>query len=237
MSRLSNLALALMLLGVALAPARPARAQAADGHSPAAIAKHASDEVAHAEATAHTAVAEHAAAAEAKSPNILAVQLPLAVWTAVVFLGLLAVLGKFAWKPLMTAMHQREEHLEHVLLDTEKARNASEQLLLEHKRLMDQVAQQHQAILVKARQEAEVVANDIVQKAQAEAEASKVRAQRDISTARDEALDQIWTKTADLAVSVAGKVLSRSIGDDDHRRLVEMATNELPAANGHGGHS
>jgi F-type H+-transporting ATPase subunit b len=236
MSRLSILALALMLVGAALAPARPAWAQAADAHAPAATANHASDEVAAADARAHAPAGAHDTDA-AKSPNILAVQLPLAVWTAVVFLGLLAVLGKFAWKPIMDAMHRREEHLEHVLLDTEKARNASEQLLLEHKRLMDQAAQQHQAILVKARQEAEVVGNGIVQKAQAEAEASKVRAERDISTARDQALGEIWTKTADLAVSVAGKVLSRSIGEDDHRRLVELATNELPAANGHGGQS
>src|SRR5262245_38218624 len=55
-------------------------------------------------------------------PNILEPQPRLAVWTVVVFLGLLFVLGRFAWKPLLNALHQREEHLEHVLVETERAR-------------------------------------------------------------------------------------------------------------------
>ena len=40
---------------------------------------------------------------------------------------------------------------------------------------------------------------------------------------------EIWSKTADLAVSVAGKVLSKELGESDHRRLVEVAMGELPA--------
>ena len=44
---------------------------------------------------------------------------------------------------------------------------------------------------------------------------------------------EIWSKTADLAVSVAGKVLSKELGESDHRRLVEVAMGELPA-NGRG---
>ncbi len=73
---------------------------------------------------------------EAK-PNILEPQPSLAIWTVVVFLGLLLVLGRFAWKPLLNALHQREEHLEHCLLQTERARNESEQLLAEHRRQLE----------------------------------------------------------------------------------------------------
>ena len=60
-----------------------------------------------------------------------------------------------------------------------------------------------------ARKGAEETANSIVQRAQAEAESSRERAEREIGTAKDQALAEIFTKTADLAVSVAGKVLSR----------------------------
>ncbi len=62
----------------------------------------------------------------------------------------------------------------------------------------------------------------------------------DLGVARDQALVEIWSKTADLAVSVAGRVLSRELNEADHRRLVESAIGELPAApgaNGHGGRS
>jgi F-type H+-transporting ATPase subunit b len=171
-----------------------------------------------------------------EKPDILEPKPSLAIWTVVVFIGLLAVLGKFAWKPLLDALRQREEHLEHVLLDTERARNESEQLLERHRKQLEEAAEQVRAMIEEARRDARTAAEEIVQKAHEESEASKHRAERDIASARDQALGEIWTKTADLAVSVAGKVLSRNLDESDHRRLVETALSELPAsANGHGG--
>jgi F-type H+-transporting ATPase subunit b len=176
------------------------------------------------------------AGAEAQ-PNILKPEPSLAIWTAIVFLVLLLVLYKFAWGPLSRALHQREEHMEHVLLDAEKARNESERLLAEHRKQMATAADQVRALIEEARRDAQATADEIIRKAQAEAEASRDRAQREIGLARDEALVEIWSKTADLAVSVAGRVLSRELNQDDHRRLVASAMGELPAsptANGAG---
>jgi F-type H+-transporting ATPase subunit b len=170
------------------------------------------------------------------NPNILEPQLPLAIWTVAVFLGLLFVLGKFAWKPLLAALHAREEHLEHVLLETERARNESERLLAEHGRRLAAAEDQVRALIDEARGNARAAGDEIVKKAQAEAESSKVRAEKDIASARDQALSEIWSKTADLAVSVAGKVLGKTLSEDDHRRLIDSAVGELPATtNGHGG--
>ncbi len=133
----------------------------------------------------------------------------LALWTLVVFILLLTVLSRFAWKPLLEALHNREQHLEHVLLETERARNESETNLAEHRRLMAKASDDVRALLEKARQEAQATADSIVKQAQAEADVAKQRAQRDIGSARDQALAEIWEKTADMAVSVAGKVLSQ----------------------------
>lgn len=163
------------------------------------------------------------------TPNILEAQFPLALFTVVVFLGLLGVLGKFAWKPLISALHNREEHLEHVLLETERARNEGEQLLAEHRRRLAAAEDQVRALIDEARKNALSIADEIQKKAQAEAEATKVRAERDIGTAKDQALTEIWSKTADLAVLVAGKVLNKSMSADDHKRLVDSAISELPA--------
>jgi F-type H+-transporting ATPase subunit b len=182
----------------------------------------------------------HGTEGEAKT-NPLKGEMGLAIWTVFVFLGVLFILGKYAWGPLMKALHDREEHLEHCLLETEQARNQSEALLAEHRRLMAQAADESRAILEKARQAAQGTAEEIVKAAQAEADAAKVRAQQDIATARDQALSEIWSKTADLAVSVAGRVLSRDIGEDDHRRLLDTAIQELPqtavSSNGAGSRS
>lgn len=218
------LALAFALLG-AWAPARAEAPAAGGGHAAPAPA-----------APGHAAAApaaDHAPAGGAENP--IEPQPSLAIWTVVVFLGLLFVLGRFAWKPLLAALHQREEHLEHVLLETERARNEGEQLLAEHRRRLAEAEEQVRALIEEGRRNATAAADEIIKRAQAEAEAARERAERDIATARDQALSEIWEKTADLAVSVAGRVLSRSLTEEDHRRLVEAAVAELPAVDGHGG--
>ena len=175
----------------------------------------------------------------AGEPNILEPQPKLAVWSLVVFVVLLLVLWKFAWGPLAIVLHQREEHLERCLLDTERARNESEQLLAEHRRLLAQASDEVRGIIEEAKRDAMVTADDIMKKAQAEAESSRQRAEREIATARDQALVELWKTAANLAVSVAGKVLVKDLTPDDQRRLFETAVASLPAtptsANGHGG--
>jgi F-type H+-transporting ATPase subunit b len=109
----------------------------------------------------------------------------------------------------------------------------------EHRKQMARAADEVRALLDKARQDAQAAADQIVRQAQDEAELARLRAQRDIASARDQALAEIWQKSAELAVSVAGRVLAKQLNPDDHRRLLDAAIQELPAAraNGHGGHA
>ncbi|HEX8200591.1 MAG TPA: F0F1 ATP synthase subunit B [Isosphaeraceae bacterium] len=220
----SILALGLLTLAPAFGPA-PRAVVAADA-APAAVAGHAAP----ATGGGHEA-----------NPNILEPQSPLAIYTVVVFLLLLAVLWRFAWGPLSQALHRREEQMRHTLEESERARQESARLLAQHSQQMAQAAEQARALEAEIRRKAEAAAEQLIQKAQAEAEAARKRAEREIGTARDQALAEIWTKTADLAVSVAGRVLARDLGPEDHHRLVQVALHELPdrpaAANGQGGHT
>ncbi len=103
---------------------------------------------------------------------------------------------------------------------------------------MAKAAEDVRNILDKGRQEAQAAADQIVKVAQGEAEAARQRAQRDIFSARDQALAEIWEKTADMAVSVAGRVLEKQLSGEDHRRLLDHAIQSLPEIakrNGHGG--
>jgi F-type H+-transporting ATPase subunit b len=230
---------ALLLLGLTPAIGSPARAaetaktpQANDTRShPAPVAKTEGNSV---KATEGHPSGEGVASSHGETPNIIEVQPSLGIWTVVVFLGLMAVLGRYAWKPLLRALHERESHLEHVLLDSERARNEAEALAAQNRRELAQAADQVRAELDRARKDAQAIHDSILRKAQEAAEAAREQAKREIESYRDQALLEIRDKTADLAVSVAGRVLSRELGPDDHRRLVALAMTELPA-NGHPG--
>ncbi len=156
----------------------------------------------------------------------------------VVFVLLMVVLGRFAWKPLLAALHNREQHLEHVLLETERARNESEANLAEHRKLMARAADEVRGILDKARQEAQATADRSSSRPRPRPSWPSSGPSATSRQARDQALAEIWEKTADMAVSVAGRVLSKELNDTEHRRLLDAAIKELPAApasNGQGG--
>ena len=157
-----------------------------------------------------------------------------------VFLGLLFLLTKFAWGPLSQALHQREEHLEHCLLQTEKARNESEQLLAEHRRLMAQADDRVKALFDKAQQgrpgqRPTRSSSKPRRRRRPPVTAPSVRSQRRAT--------RPWRRSGvrppNVAVSVAGRVLAKDLDDDEHRRLLDLAIQELPASpasgNGHGG--
>jgi F-type H+-transporting ATPase subunit b len=180
--------------------------------------------------------AEHGGAAA--EPNILEFKPELSLATLIVFLVLLAVLWKFAWGPLSRALDARERQQEEAVARVEAAKAESERLLAEHRAQMNRASEEVASLLVQARRDAEASATSILQQAAQEAEATRLRAQREIGQAKDQALAEIWSNTADLAVSVAGKVLGKRLGEEEHRRLVQAAIEELPAApttNGHGG--
>jgi F-type H+-transporting ATPase subunit b len=211
-----------LLLAAALMLGAPwgARAQ----HEPA---ESKSSAPAAASETGHAPAASHA-----EQPNILEIQPTLATWTAVVFVVLMLVLWKFAWGPLSKALHDREHFMEDSLHRAEQARAEGERLLAEHRKLMQEANAQAQSILDEARKGALVAAESVRKTAQTEAEATLDRARREIASAKDQAMLEIWNKSADLAVSVAGKVLDRELSPDDHRRLIDQAMAELPVTAG-----
>ena len=235
MSPRSSLALGLLSLGLFIIPAGWARAEAGPLIHPTPAALAAIDE-ARAEGQAEGEATHHPAGS--KSPDILALDFPLAIWSVIVFVVLLLALSKFAWKPLLGALHRREEYLTRTLSEAERARADAERLLAEHRAQMAQAADQVRALLDQGRRDAEASSAEILRKAREEADSSRDRAKREIGTARDQALQEVWNQAADLAVSVAGKVLERDLGEDDRRRMVSSALESLPsrppAVNGHG---
>jgi F-type H+-transporting ATPase subunit b len=157
-------------------------------------------------------------------------ELITSVTTLVIFCILIAVLGKFAWSPIVSGLRKREEKIRKEITDAEEARARAEQTLKEYNTRLAAAEQQVRDMLNKAAAEGQQIASGIRTQAQQEAEEAKERATRDIGSARDQAIAELYEVAADLAVGVAEKILQRNINANDQRELVKRSLEQLQAA-------
>jgi F-type H+-transporting ATPase subunit b len=168
--------------------------------------------------------------------NIFHYALDLTIWTVVVFLVLVFVLARFAWKPMLTVLQQREESIRTALAEAQKARQDAESLRDQFQRQMDSAQEQVRGMLDEARRDAQHARDEMIAGARNEIRTERDRLRREIETARDQALQELWNQTAHLATLVSAKAIGRQLTEDDHRRLVDEALREMrsPAARGNG---
>lgn len=153
----------------------------------------------------------------------------LIFWEFVSFGILLWVLYKYAWPPILEAMETRERKIRDSIEQAEENRAAAEQRLQEYETRLKSASQEADAILTEARNKAQRLLNDNEQRLRAESERIRGQATQEIERERRKALQDVREEAADLAILVAEKVLTRSLSDDDHRRLAQEALQSVAA--------
>jgi F-type H+-transporting ATPase subunit b len=146
-----------------------------------------------------------------------------ALWTAVVFLILVAILGKFAFKPIVTALDQREQAVADNIAAAEKANHDAKELLGQyHQKLID-AQEEVKQLLDAGKKEAESAGLAILEKAKQAAESERVRATKEIEAATTGALQELAEKSATLATTLAGKIIKTKIDASAHKDLIDNA--------------
>ncbi len=157
----------------------------------------------------------------------------LGLWTIVVFVLLYAILHKFAWGPLLAGLQKREFTIADALAQAKKANEDAQALQAELRKRLDNNAQEIRGLMEEARKDGQKLKDELVATGNTEVNANRDRLRREMDTARDQALQELWTQTAQLATLVSAKTIRRDLGTDDHRRLVDEALAELKqTANG-----
>lgn len=149
------------------------------------------------------------------------------VWTLVVFLLLVALLGKFAWPKILHALEEREEKIRQSLELAEKARAEAQQVFDEHKRLVAEARAESLDIVNKARAAGEAAKNQILEDARKEADHLKDRALKEIELATDKARSELRIEAVNLSLQVAGKVLHKTLDQDSHKHLARECIDEV----------
>ena len=152
----------------------------------------------------------------------------LIVWTIITFVLVLTVLGKFAWKPLLQSLDEREEKIRGSLEQAEKARAEAAELLKQNEKNMARAEEEFQKAIRDGKALAEKMKDEIVtkakQQAQHELQMAKDEIQRDIVAAKQ----QLRTEVADLAIKAAEKILDETLDQQRQKKVVDSFLNQMP---------
>jgi F-type H+-transporting ATPase subunit b len=162
--------------------------------------------------------------------DILAPRFDLGIWSIIVFVALLWVLGKFAWRPMMAGLQKREQGIRDAIAEAEGSRSEAQRLRDQLKSEFDNANLKVRDIMEQGRRDAEQTAQEIAARARAEIQSERDRLRRDIDTAKDQALQEIWKQSAQLATLISAKAIRKHLAPDDHRQLVDEALGELKQA-------
>jgi F-type H+-transporting ATPase subunit b len=151
----------------------------------------------------------------------------LGIWTFVVFILLLVVLGKYAWGPVIAGLDKREATLRKAHEDADASRQEAQRVLSEVQTRLAKAHEEIRAMLDEARRDAQVVKDQMKADAAGEIQAERDRIRREIDMARDAALEQIYKQAVQLAALVSTKAVKRELTPADHTRLLDEALADL----------
>lgn len=148
-------------------------------------------------------------------------------WTALVFLILLFLLGKYAWKPLMATVDAREKKIEGDIQNAEQARAEAEAARTKLQAEVEESAQKAKEALEEARERAEKLQAELKAQAHSEAEAMIAKARAQIDAEKRQALDQIKEQVVELSVEISKRIAAGSIDREDHLREADVLIQKL----------
>ncbi|MES2808541.1 MAG: F0F1 ATP synthase subunit B [Bacteroidota bacterium] len=150
------------------------------------------------------------------------------VWSTVAFLILLFLLAKFAWKPIMGAIDERERSIESALLKAEAAKEEMSRLTSENEALLKQARIERDAILSEAKKVKDGIIAEAKEAAQKEAARQIELARVEINNQKAIAMADVKNQVATLSLQIAEKVLQKQLEDQQKQdELVSQLLKEV----------
>ncbi len=165
---------------------------------------------------------------EAPTPDLLAPNAGLVFWTALTFGIVLFLLRRYAWGPISKALEEREENISNSIDRAEKALAEAKQVQADNQKARREAEREAQRILREAREAAESLREDEVDKTREKIRKMQEQAQAEIEREKQGALEELREEVADLAIQAASKILKEDVDGDRQRRLVASFIDDLP---------
>jgi F-type H+-transporting ATPase subunit b len=161
------------------------------------------------------------------SGNILTPTGGLIVWTLVIFIVVMFVLSKFAFRPITAAVAARERSLEEEIEQAKRDRTEAADILAQQRQLLEHAQTDAQKLITDARGAGDRVRQQLLEQAHAEQQQMLERARKEIDDERQRAIADLRREAVDLAIMGAGKVIEKNLDDQTNRKLVEQFLSTL----------
>ena len=149
----------------------------------------------------------------------------LVFWNTVAFLGLLVVLGKFAWKPMLKAISDREKGIEDSLAKADQMKADLSAMKNENEALLAKAREERATLIKEAKEASEKMVAEAKDKAKSEYERIVADAQLAITQQKNAALTEVKNQVGSLVVEVAEKILRRELSNkaEQEKYIKELA--------------
>ena len=145
--------------------------------------------------------------------DLLTPDLGLMIWNVIGFLIVLLILGKFAWKPILKSLKERETGIADALATAEKVKAEMAQLKNENEALMTKAREERALMIKEAKETANKMISDAKDKARSEYDKIVADAQQAINQQKNAAITDVKNQVGNLVIEVAEKVLRRELAN------------------------
>ena len=149
-------------------------------------------------------------------------------WQVLIFVGLILLLKKFAWKPILDAVNDREQGIKDALLSAENARKEMENLQADNLRILNEARAERDAMLKEAREMKEKMIADSKNEAQAQGQKMIEQAKAAIEGEKNAAMAELKLQVSTLSLSIAEKLLKDELSNKESQtKLVEKMLGDV----------
>jgi len=150
------------------------------------------------------------------------------IWMVIIFGVVLFILGKFAWKPILNALKDREESISTALNSAELARKEVEGLKADNEKIIAEAKREKDIILKEAKEIKEKIIAEAKEKANLETQKSIEQAREQIKSEKDAAINDIKKQVAELSVMIAEKVIKKELGNKgEQEKMVDGLIDDI----------
>lgn len=143
------------------------------------------------------------------------------------FILLLILLRVVAYKPIIKALEERKNSIDESIREAENGRVEAKKMMEEYSAKLQEARKEAQEIIERATRLGEESKSEIIAKAQEEASKTIAKAKSEIQSEKERAIAQLRDEVASLAILAAGKVLSKEITNEDHKKMVKEFVEEV----------